>query len=409
MKRKTRALVITTWPFNDGLILSYVLPYVRMMQRNMPPGSEIHIVSQEKNMQSLETPQVQALLEELAQKNIFLQPEMYAKLGWRKYFKLPMEIIKYTAFIFSRKITVIHTHAMGAGMLGTILSWLTGRKLVADSFEPLAESMIESETWKRGSLPFKVMLFFEKKLAQTASYHIACTPAMKEYAKRTYNVSLDGMHWKPACVNLDLFRYDAAQASMLRSEMGFDNKIVAIYVGKFGSQYLDREIFDLFKCCYERWGDRFRVLVLSSHTDAELATYCAASAFPFELITKKFVPHGEVPRYMMAADFALTPVKPIPSKRYCTPMKDGEYWSIGLPVIITENISDDSDIIEQENIGAVLRQYDKNGYMEVVDKIGELLKEGPALRERIVACAEKYRSYRIAEKVYADIYTKLES
>ena len=45
-----------------------------------------------------------------------------------------------------------------------------------------------------------------------------------------------------------------------------------------------------------------------------------------------------------------TPVKPVPTKRYCTPVKDGEYWALGLPVIITEGISDDSGIIRENGI-----------------------------------------------------------
>ncbi|MDB5251207.1 MAG: hypothetical protein JWP27_376 [Flaviaesturariibacter sp.] len=408
-KRKNKVLVITTWPFNDGLILSYVLPYVMMTRQQLNPDDEIYIVSQEHDLKRLEAEQVKTLLADLAMQNIFLKPEVYARLGIRKYLKFPLEIIKYTWFILSKGITVIHTHAMGAGMQGTILSWLTGRPLVGDSYEPLAESMIESGTWKRDSLPYKTMLFFEKKLTKRARHLIACTPAMKDYAAGTYGITLRDLKWKPACVNLDLFRYDAAVARAVRAELGFTNSIVGIYVGKFGSQYLDREIFDFFRVCREFWGDRFRILILSSHTEAEIETYCREAGISSALITKKFVPHNEVNRYMMAADFAITPVKPIPSKRYCTPMKDGEYWGIGLPVVITENISDDSDIIEKERIGAVLRRFDVAGYTEAVRTIDGLLAEGEELRKRVRACAERYRSYTIAEKVYKDIYSTLKA
>ena len=58
-------------------------------------------------------------------------------------------------------------------------------------------------------------------------------------------------------------------------------------------------------------------------------------------IESLFVPYNQITDYYQIADFAINPVKPVPSKRYCTSIKDGEYWGMGLPVVITKNISDD--------------------------------------------------------------------
>ena len=107
---------------------------------------------------------------------------------------------------------------------------------------------------------------------------------------------------------------------------------------------------------------------------------------------------------MGLGDFGITPVKPIPTKRYCSPIKDGEYWALGLPVIITKDISDDSSIIESENIGAVLRELNVEEYKKAIDKIEIFLREGSSLSTRIFAVAKKYRSFEIAEKVYNKVY-----
>jgi len=109
---------------------------------------------------------------------------------------------------------------------------------------------------------------------------------------------------------------------------------------------------------------------------------------------------------MSLGDFALNPVKSVPTKRYCTPIKDGEYWAMGLPVAISPNISDDSDIIEKEKIGVVVDFRDRIGRNEAVKRIGHLLDVArkDELSNRIQKVAEKYRSFEIAKKIYAEVY-----
>jgi glycosyltransferase involved in cell wall biosynthesis len=407
MSEKTRNIIVyTQWPFFDGLILSYVLPYVFMIKNIVGAKSNIYIVTQEKNIAALDDAEPNTIIEELKQKNIYIIPEQYYSMGLKKLINLPLSFLKLLIIIYRKKIDIIHTQAMSAGMIGCILSWLTGKKLIADSYEPLAESMVEGNIWHESSLAFKVVKYFEKKQAQQASYIIADTASMKDYAKKTYGIELQNFYWKPACVDLNVFKYSEQDAIDIRTKYDLQDKVVGIYVGKFGSQYLEHEVFDFFMACKNFWGDKFRVLLLTSHSDEEVLNYCQISGFSFSLISKVFVPHPEVKKYLCAADFAITPVKPLPSKRYCTPIKDGEYWALGLPVVITENISDDSDIIEKHNIGVVIRSYNSESYNEVVSKLNKIM-ERTSIREEIRNYAIQYRGYEIAQRVYESIYNNI--
>ena len=124
------------------------------------------------------------------------------------------------------------------------------------------------------------------------------------------------------------------------------------------------------------------------------------------IFTVMSVPHQEVPTLMGLADFAVTPVKPVPTKRYCTPVKDGEYWALGLPVIITDGISDDSGIIREHRIGSVLESLDRKGYEKAVREVAALL-DGSSRRElyeRIRPIALRYRGFDRAERIYQAIY-----
>ena len=107
-------------------------------------------------------------------------------------------------------------------------------------------------------------------------------------------------------------------------------------------------------------------------------------------------------------DFAINPQAPIPSKRYGSPLKNGEYWAMGLPIVISPEISVDSDIISANNIGVVINLQRKENMAEAVKQIDRLLRNNSreTLQQKIFSVARKYRSFDIAEDIYPSIYGK---
>ena len=78
---------------------------------------------------------------------------------------------------------------------------------------------------------------------------------------------------------------------------------------------------------------------------------------------------------------------------------------MGLPVVITRDISDDSEIIAQNDAGFVLPSLDKAAYLAAVQKIDSMLKGNlPETENRIRSLAYRYRNFSDAEKIYREIY-----
>lgn len=110
-------------------------------------------------------------------------------------------------------------------------------------------------------------------------------------------------------------------------------------------------------------------------------------------------------RDLSSADFAISAYRPAFSKKFCTPIKDGEYWALGLPIVITKDISIDSDIINENDIGYVLKELSVLEYDNAIRCVDRLINSCRSqLREKIRAIAIKERSYYIAENIYAKIY-----
>lgn len=402
MMNNDRILVITTWSYPDALIQSHTLPYLKIIHE-LNSGADIFLVTQEKDKAYLQGSLKKKINESLREYAIQFIPQKYYRFGPVKLLTSVFQFFGLLWLIFSKKITHIHCFCTPAGGVGYLLSIVSGRRLILDSYEPHAEAMVENGTWTRKGLAFKILWWLEKKQTQRASQFIAIASGMDLYAQEKYGVHIKNIYTKPCCVDLQKFQFKEEGHREIREKLGWQNKIVCIYAGKFGGIYLEKEVFDFFNVASQYWGDQFRVLLLTPLSKEEVLHYCKRSNVPNSIFYMNKVAFTQMPLYLSAADFGFTPVKPVSSKRYCSPIKDGEYWAIGLPVVITNNISDDSDIIRENDIGAVLETLDADAYVKAVKKIDALLKED-SLRRRIRAVADKYRNYNIAYKIYNHIY-----
>lgn len=404
MNKTKNILIITYWDFSDALIQTYTLPYAQMIADSISDDSHIYLLT-------------------LNKKNIshgFSHPKInvlsfrYIPFGVLAIFYYVWMMMYLCVFIFRKEITHIHAWCTPAGVYGYILSILTRRPLIIDSYEPHAEAMVEVGEWKKNSLPFRILFYFEKKMTCRARYLIATTENMiKEYAVSRYGFDVSkvysgqsvGNNWfvKPAGVNLEIFKPDEAQRKALRQQFGIDNKIVGIYAGKFGGIYLEQEFFEWLSVAHDYWKEKFVLILLSSHTKDYIIENCRKYNIPQDIILHFFVPHKEVAKYLNMADFAITPVKPVYTKKFCSPVKDGEYWAMGLPVIITKDISDDSNIIEQHDIGYVLSELNKQEYLKSIEHIHQCIQKN--LKSYIRSVADHYRNINQAKKIYRLIYS----
>lgn len=390
-----RILFITQWQYADPLVQTYTLPYVQIIQKIafgysyvVTTNSKQGTISIKKkgNIISIELPSGKGFL----------------FLGWA------INILSLQRILKKKSIKTVHTICTPAGAIGVVLKMMDkSLTLNIDSFEPHAEPMVENGTWKKSGLKFKVLFYFEKLEAKKADNLILAAPGMEKYVKEKYKTVITGYSVKPACTDLDAFSDKYIGNPELIHKYNLADKIVCVYAGKFGGIYLEDETFAFIKNCELFWGkDKFRFLLLSNSTDEYLAEKIAKYGIEASTTIKLYVNHKEIPFYMGLANFAISPYKPVPSKKYCTPIKDGEYWAMGLPIVITPEISIDSEIVKDNMAGAVLDSFDEEGYVKAIMQIDAILKgkDRAEIYKRIRPLAEKYRNYNIAENVYKKIY-----
>lgn len=396
-------LVITSWSFKDALVQAYTLPYLKIIRKIIPSSKKILLVTDEQSRIALTTDELDNINRQWEKDNMQLIALPYRRFGLKKILAWPGRVLKLYRLVKKEKVNVIHAFCTPAGSIGYLLSVLSGRPLIIDSYEPHAEAMVENGTWKKNGLAYRILFTLEKKQTKKAGLLIATTDGMKDYAKRKYGVSINNFFVKPACVDLELF-FAGEKDKALLHELDLLDKIVCVYAGKLGGIYYKDEVFAFIKSCYEYWGEKFRFLMLSNASQEEINAGIEKAGLPAGTVISRFVFHHDVPRYLSLGDFALNPVKPVPTKRYCTSIKDGEYWAMGLPVVISPGISDDTAIVEKEKTGVVIDFTNVKSFKSAILTIEQMISGNANLKSRIRETARKYRSFEIARQIYSRVY-----
>ena len=404
-------LVITYWSYKEPLVQAYTLPYLKIMAKLLGEGSTIYLFTLEKPGMALSDAERSARDNALREYGIECIERPYFRFGGRAMLAWMSNLLFLLRFCRNNTVSALHAFGSPAGTSAHTVSRLTGIPYVIDSYEPHAEAMVENGSWKRRSLAFKLLIRFEKWQTRSARAVLGTTAAMRTYAAKTYGYIPRVLIPRPACVDVAQFDPSAPQ-TLQRSQLGFaDSDLVCIYAGKLGGIYLKDEIFDFFAACHKHWGDAFKVIMLSDAPPTEIERQAQRTGVPRSHFHLQQVPHHEVPEWLSLADFGLNPVKPVPSKRYCTSIKDGEYWAMGLPVVIPANISDDSDLVEREGIGVVLHELHPTAYEAAVERLDVLIRrsretqnEQTAFKARVRKIAERERGMAIAEAAYTALY-----
>lgn len=93
-----------------------------------------------------------------------------------------------------------------------------------------------------------------------------------------------------------------------------------------------------------------------------------------DFMVAKVTPH-EVPRYLRAADIAISFIKPCYSKQSSSPTKIAEYLASGLPVVCNSGVGDLDKLINENQVGVLLTQFTEEAYLQALIDIDSLRGE----------------------------------
>jgi len=348
MAKPSPIFIFAYYSYNDPIFQSAVLPYFLNFKGNY----QFIILTFEQNQYALSKSDFNKIKSNLAKQNIVLY-----RTKWNSgAFKAAKKIYDFVKGIFISEYLIlkhgaklIYSEGFPGAIIAHYLSKINSLPHIIHTFEPHAEYMLESGVWSQNSWEYRIQKKVELVVANRASTLFTATNAYVQLLKdRGVSSNIKQI---PSCVDTTTFSFSEKERQITRTFLNYTNDdIVICYLGKFGGMYMDSELFKFYNLCIKN-NNRFKLLIISVEDDKkiyELAKQENIAPSQFQLVK---LPRNKIPAYLSASDWGFIAVKPLPSKRFCSPIKTGEYWATGLPIIIPNGVADDFEMTKAHNLG----------------------------------------------------------
>lgn len=395
-----RILFLSYWGLDDPLTISTVFPHLQILQQRADIESVLLVTIERRG-----APPVLRLpfpADKVSYAPLISVPGRNVLLTKTDDFlRFPKQLVQLAADHHS---DFLLARGAPAGSLAYLVWKQNKLPFYVESFEPHADYMLESGVWQRYDPRYLFERYWERKQKKLAR---GLMPVAENYRQQLIQegVPAERIVTVPCSVNLANFEYDANRRAQVRAQLGFPaDAVVGIYVGKFGDIYYDEEAYDLFHAAAKHFGSAFRLVVLTPNPLDEVRARLNTVGLDNNLSFITKAPYHEVPGYLSAADFAFAPIKPADCRKYCSPIKVGEYWANGLPVLLTEGVGDDSNIIQQEGGGAIFNVEQPASILAAIQHVASILRQ-PDYRQQTTQLAARHRSLDRARQAYAAFFT----
>ena len=145
-----------------------------------------------------------------------------------------------------------------------------------------------------------------------------------------------------SCLANQSFKFDDKERKNLRRKLNIrDNEsLLVMSTGGDNTWQNTRQVIEMLA------GKNFKILNLSK------------TEFPHENVISRFVPYGEMFKYLCAADAAIIFRKKGITNKVASPVKFSEYVACGLPILTNDSIDLITDYIRLNDCGKILNSLD---------------------------------------------------
>lgn len=412
MNQKPSIIVCASHSFKDPLFNALIYQYILGHQAQHPSKYTYHIFTEEQAAYSLSIEQQDKIHHELAQKNMYWHPMPYRGgkfILFKKLWNFIGLFFKVWNIKRKEKTQLIVGCLALAGGYVYMLSRFFRFKTMVFCFEPHSEYMREFGIWSEKSLKYKVLNKVEFLEATKLDYVTAPTIHTVQLLKDWKSKS--NVFHVPLSINTDKFAYSETDRQKIRKQYNIpEDRYLVLYLGKFSGIYYSEQTVAAFCKRLIDFDSRIFIFTISPNPLEEIqAAYLEAGLQSSDFLILHKIPFEEVNAHISASDIGLVAIPPLPSQKYRSPIKVGEYLACGLPFIINRGIADDDILAETEQVGVVFKSLELNDIEASLPVLKTLIDEDKEqLRKRCRAAAIKHRglhnSVDLLTKIVEEVY-----
>jgi len=316
-------------------------------------------------------------------------------------------------FIARENPEILHARVHVPALMGAIARKLSGRKpkILFDIRGFMPEEYTDAGIWPEGGVVYRLVKRVERWLMKEADAFVVLTlrareilfPESCETGREKHGRPVEVI---PCCVDMKRFESATGESRIeVRRALGIGTRPVAVYVGAFGGCYLTMETAELFGVMRERDPETFAMILTQSDREVIEPLLKAHGYGEADYFIGK-VPSSDIPRYLSAADIAVSFIKACYSKIATSPTKNAEYLACGLPIIANTGVGDVDALIVENGVGAMVKKFSTDDYLEALSQVDRLSDISYKCRETAV---REFDLETIGGMKYRGLYFKLQA
>ena len=392
-----KILYISYDGLSDTLGQSQILPYlIKLSER----GYQFTILSAEKSQYfEQEKVQIQKLC---AQNNISWHYILYRKKPpvistLRDIAELKKEAHRLQQ---QENFDIVHTRSYIPSLIALSLKKKFKLKWLFDMRGFWADERIDGNIWNLSKLHYRwIYSYFkrkEKTFFQKADAIVSLTYKAKKWMLEQWKVATP-INVIPCATDTVFFK--PKQIEFIHKQ----ENITLGYLGSIGTWYMLDEMLDFFKVLQSKY-PKAKFKFITREDKNTILDKAKEKGINSSAFTIKAAKREDVPKELSSIDLGIFFIKDKFSKKASSPVKQGEFMSMGIPVITAKNIGDTDFIIEKYKSGIWVDNFTETAYQKAIEEIPNLLLLTP---NDIRKGAEDYFSLEKGVDTYQKIYEDL--
>lgn len=398
--KSSHTLYLCYFGLREPLVQTQVLPYLRQIKKL--EGLKVNLLTFEPDFKETWTAeQIEAEKKKLAAENIDWYCLPYhrrpsAPATAYDVFNGVRLIVKLSR---KEKIDVLHARSHIPTLMALLASKITKSRIVFDIRGLLAEEYSDAGIWQENSKIFRFVKSIERKGIEQASQIVVLTNRFRNYLTENNLKNSENIEVIPCCV-------DFSRIEQTSGKNEKNNRFELIYAGSTTGLYLLREMGLFFLELKKHKPDAFFRILTASPPEFVRETFKQLKISENDFTVAKVSPN-EVPEYLKKAHLGISFRKPTFSQIAASPTKIPEYLACGLPVVSNYGIGDTDYLLESENVGVCVENFDQNDFEKAAKQILKLLEESGIAEKCVRTAIENFDLATVGRNGYQNVYRRL--
>jgi glycosyltransferase involved in cell wall biosynthesis len=405
-----RTLYVCYFGLREPLVQTQVLPYLRQLKSE---NILVSLLTFEPRLHDAWS------TDDLDEQRAALSAEgiSWHYLKYHKWPSLPATIYDMAMGVWAilrimrrEGVEVLHARGHIPAVMSAMAKKLKGGRMIFDIRGFLPEEYTDAGVWPENGYLYRGLKRVERYLLRVSDGFVLLTEKARELVfpgSSDRDNSGRPIEVIPCCVDFERFEsVEQTSREALRSELKLTGRRVIVYLGSFGGWYMTDEMTEFLAIAHQQDSSTFSLILTQSPKQMVFDSLSGRGIDANNFSVAQVTP-GEVPRFLKAADFAISFIKPCYSKQSSSPTKIAEYLASGLPVVCNAGVGDLDKLIEEKRVGVLLREFNPAAYLKALNEM-EVMRREKNLGERLRAVArQEFDLASVGRTRYRRLYERL--